>query len=321
MKQKGRELALALVFGLLLPMLMVHGAGNLAGVYVPPAPTDPTGTTGPAGAPKVRVRMGEETVTMDLEEYLVGVVLGEMPASFEPEALKAQAVVARTYTLRRHTTAPKHPEGGVCTDPACCQAWRDPAECDSGNLEKVRRAVQDTAGLVLTYEGSLIEATYFASSGGRTEDAVAVWGSDLPYLQAVDSPEEAYADRYMATVTMTAAEFSDALGLTLSGSPGSWVRSVSYTNGGGVETMDIGGHVFRGTELRSLLGLRSTAFVISASADRITVTTRGHGHRVGMSQYGAQAMALAGSTFDEILAHYYPGTILEESIDIVGLLG
>ena len=108
----------------------------------------------------------------------------------------------------------------------------------------------------------------------------------------------------------SAGAFQDALGVKLSGSPGSWFRDVAYTDGGGVDTIVIGGTTYRGTELRSLLGLRSTAFSVSTTEDTVTVTTRGYGHRVGMSQYGADAMAVTGSTCPEILAHYYPGTTL-----------
>ena len=330
MEHKRNNWIPAVLLGWLLPMLLVNLAGSYMGLYAP-VPTIPSGPEdGPTETlPRTGIMVCMEdgtAVKMDLEEYVLGVVLGEMPSSFEDEALKAQAVVARTYTLRRQNGPSKHASGAVCTDPSCCQAYRAPANyLASGGtdqmVQRVKNAVMDTAGLVLTYRGELIEATYFASSGGRTEDALAVWGSDLPYLQAVDSPEEAYEDRYMAQVVFTAQEFEKALGLELTGSPGAWVRSVSYTNGGGVDAMDIGGHVFSGTELRRLLGLRSTAFVIRAEGDRITVVTRGHGHRVGMSQYGAQAMALEGKTFREILAHYYAGTELEECVDIVGNLG
>ena len=164
-------------------------------------------------------------------------------------------------------------------------------------------------------------ATYFSCSGGRTEDAAAVWGSDVPYLQATDSPESAYYDKTIATVTFTAAEFSTALGQDLSGSPATWFGSITYTKGGGVDTMVIGGTTYKGTTLRQKLGLRSTAFTMTAVGDHITVTTRGYGHRVGMSQYGAEAMAAQGSTYEQILRHYYKGTELLNWIDNMENLG
>ena len=251
---------------------------------------------------------------MDLREYLVGVVLAEMPASFESEALKAQAVVARTYT-RKRMEGGKHGQAAVCMDSGCCQGWRSGEDylAQGGKqsaVEKVRAAVADTDGLVLRYEGRLIDATYFSCSGGVTEDAVAVWGQDVPYLKSVQSPGEEEAPRFSDTVTFSPGDFAGKLGLSAAGDPGNWFGAVTYTAGGGVETMVIRGKSFSGTQLRSKLGLRSTAFAITVSGDKITVTTRGFGHRVGMSQYGAQAMAQSGSSFSEILAHYYTGTEL-----------
>ena len=251
---------------------------------------------------------------MDLREYLVGVVLAEMPASFEPEALKAQAVVARTYT-RKRMEGGKHGQAAVCMDSGCCQGWRSGEDylAQGGKksaVEKVRAAVADTDGLVLRYEGRLIDATYFSCSGGVTEDAVAVWGQDVPYLKSVQSPGEEDAPRFSDTVTFSPAELAGKLGLSAAGDPGSWFGTVTYTAGGGVETMVIRGKTFSGTQLRSKLGLRSTAFEIQVSGNTITVTTRGFGHRVGMSQYGAQAMAKDGSSFADILAHYYSGAEL-----------
>ena len=265
---------------------------------------------------------GEVTV-MELEEYIRGVVLAEMPASFEEEALKAQAIVARTYALKRQEEGIRHPDGAVCTDHTCCQAYisdKDYLAEGRGNqtcIDKIAQAVEATQGQVLTYEGTLIEATYFSCSGGRTEDAVAVWGTDVPYLQAVDSPGEENADAYWEQVYFTATEFAAALGRTLTGAPSSWLGKVTYTDGGGVATMYIGGICYEGTQLRALLGLNSTIFTMTASSGGITVDMLGHGHRVGMSQYGADAMAVTGSTCEEILAYYYQGT----RIDKINTLG
>ena len=251
---------------------------------------------------------------MTMEAYLTGVVLAEMPASFEPEALKAQAVVARTYTRRRMESS-KHTAAAVCMDPGCCQSWRSESDyLDSGgrerDLQKVRQAVADTDGLVLRYDGKLIDATYFSCSGGSTEDAVAVWGQDVPYLQAVQSPGEEEAPRFTDSVSFSPVQVAEKLGLTADGDPGSWFGAVTHTDGGGVDTMVILGKEFTGTGLRSKLGLRSTAFEVTVTGKPITFTTRGFGHRVGMSQYGAQAMAKEGSTCAQILAHYYIGTEL-----------
>jgi stage II sporulation protein D len=169
----------------------------------------------------------------------------------------------------------------------------------------------ETAGQVLRYDGALIEATYFSCSGGMTEDAAAVWGSDLPYLQSTPSPGEEKAEHFTDTVTFTAEEFARRLDIAPEGLPATWFSEPVYTDGGGILTMEIGGVTFKGTTLRQLLGLNSTAFILSAVGDTITVTTKGFGHRVGMSQYGADAMAVQGSTYEQILLHYYRGTTLE----------
>ena len=258
---------------------------------------------------------------MDLEDYIRGVVLAEMPASFEMDALKAQAVAARTYALRRQTLTDRHPQGAVCADHTCCQAWMSDEDYLKSrgtklDLEKVRDAVNETAGQVLTYEGRLAETTYFSCSGGQTEDAAAVWGEEIPYLQSVVSPGEEGSAEYEQTLYFTSAEFADKLGRKLTGMPSQWLGEATETEGGGVATMVIGGVTYSGTELRRLLGLNSTIFTMEADEAGITVTTRGNGHRVGMSQYGADAMAVAGSSYTEILAYYYPGTVIDKLSDV-----
>ncbi len=264
------------------------------------------------------LRNTEGTVTaMDMDTYLVGVILAELPASFEDEAKMAQAVVARTFALKAVHTGGKHEDGSVCTQSACCQAYTslDEYREEGGkeeNIQSAYEAVAATSGQVLTYEDELIEATYFSCSGGSTEDAIAVWGRDFPYLRATDSPGEEGAKHYSDTVTFTPSEFCEKLGTSLTGAPETWFGMTTYTAGGGIATMHIGGKAYAGTDLRKLLGLRSTAFTVTATADEISITTRGYGHRVGMSQYGADAMAAAGSSYDQILAHYYPGTTLEQ---------
>ena len=324
MRALAKDILIAAVMGLLVPGIVLNLAVDRTAQpqSEPTAPqtTEQTGQTLPLRTVRlpVLVRQDDGTVLRtDMDEYLVGVVLAEMPVSFEEAALEAQSVVARTYARKVWETGGKHGDGSVCTWSSCCQSYISPEKYLSQGgteegLEKVRTAVTATSGQVLTYEGALIEATYFSCSGGSTEDAAAVWGTDFPYLQAVSSPGEEKAVHYTDTVCFTAEEFQNALGVSLSGSPGSWFRDVTYTDGGGVDSMVIGGMSYRGTELRTLLGLRSTAFSVSTTEDTVTITTRGYGHRVGMSQYGADAMAVTGSTCPEILAHYYPGTTLTE---------
>ena len=255
------------------------------------------------------VMTDEGVVRMQVENYLIGVVLAEMPAEFDIEALKAQAVVARTYTHKR-MQSPKHTSSDICTNPACCQAYMDVKTYmknggSDAAVSKIEKAVSMTESEVLYYDDQLIEATYFSCSGGRTEDAAEVWGGDVPYLQSVDSPGEENATHYTDTVRFNKSDFCSLLDIPLSATVS--VSEIKYTQGGGVLQLTVDGYTFSGTQIRSLLGLRSTAFVISIAGDSVTVTTKGFGHRVGMSQYGAEAMAVSGYSYEEILTHYYSG--------------
>lgn len=318
MRPLWKDVVLAAILGVVLPGLVIgFGVAIRDGMAEQPEQPPPEGmhTVSSYEPVTMYLRQGEEKIPMELETYLVGVVCGEMPASFETEALKAQAVVARTYTLKAMTTGGKHRDGSLCQDPACCQAYI--AESDylalgrtQADLEKIQSAVRDTACLVLTYEGSLIEATYFSCSGGSTEDAVAVWGTDYPYLRAKKSPGEEQATYFQDKVFFTRNTLEQALGVSLNADPTAWIGYTTYTAGGGVNTMVIGGKEFRGTQLRSLLGLRSTAFTVEVQGEGIDIVTKGYGHRVGMSQYGADAMASNGADFHQILAYYYTGTEL-----------
>lgn len=312
---KGKTI-IAFALGLVTPIVLALVLGHWEGV--PGMDSSPNATTVPlenVSAATICVLNSQANVEeMELESYLVGVVLAEMPTSFPDEALKAQAVVARTYTLRRQSSG-KHEQGAVCMEANCCQGYRAVDAYLSGGgtaeeLEKVRQAVAATSGQVLTYDGEPIDATYFSCSGGRTEAAVAVWGADVPYLQAVESPGEEDAAYYTQEMIFSPAEFARLLGLAREDAPEEWFSQVSYTDGGGVDTMTIQGQSYRGTELRNALALPSTSFTVTVENGQIHITTRGFGHRVGMSQYGARAMAQSGSDYSEILAHYYPGTQL-----------
>lgn len=328
MKRIISEISKALIMGMLVPGLMLSAAVRLMqpSTYGHAAVTDPTISTQlhtlPAGDLQpaeytIELRNGDAVTQIDLEEYLVGVVLAEMPASFESEALKAQAVAARTYAMRCCTDGKRHGSNTICTNHACCQAYISPETYvgtygTRADMEKVRSAVYQTAGQVLTYGGELITAAYFSCSGGTTEDAVAVWGYEIPYLRSVQSPGEETAPVYTDTVEFTPEQFCAAMAIRLTGKPNTWFGDTVYTDGGGVSIMTIGGVAYRGTTLRTLLGLRSTAFSVRISGDKIVFTTSGFGHRVGMSQYGADAMAASGSTYDEILTHYYSGAELTQ---------
>ena len=314
---------LAFIMGMLLPAFLFTVAEKMILKNQAEIPTDATESTEQTeqrlenSDDTIAVLLSDGTISqMEMDTYLVGVLLGEMPTDFHDEARKAQAVVARTYARKRNTSGQKHDFGAVCTDSTCCQAYRSvDSFLSSGGtqaaVDKVSALVASTTNQVLTFQGALIEATYFSCSGGRTEDAVAVWGTEIPYLQAVESPGEENATYYTENVKFSAHEFAELLGINSKGAPHTWFGATTYTDGGGVATMVIGGKTFQGTTLRQKLGLRSTAFVLTAVGDSIHITTKGFGHRVGMSQYGADAMAVKGHTYEEILAHYYPGTVLE----------
>ena len=323
MKRILEELLVCLLMGAVLPgafAFLSQKIVNPGGVRAVPAEAVVTEQSPMAkpltGNPEIPVLLSDGTVrTMDLEEYLVGVVLAEMPASFEGEALKAQAVAARTYAAKAHKKGGKHGDGSICTESTCCQAYvSESTYLRSGGtelgIEKVRGAVSATRGQVLLYENELIEATYFSCSGGTTEDAKAVWGAEFPYLKAVDSPGEESTEYYRDTVILPKNRAEMLLGLELPENPAQWIGVTRRTPGNGVATMEIGGRIFKGTELRTLLGLRSTAMTVHADDRGLVIETRGWGHRVGMSQYGADAMAVQGKTYEEILKHYYQGTEL-----------
>lgn len=317
-----KDIMAGLVMGMIVPGIVLNYAAaqlqpeteEIAVAAAAMAPESPEETQSIENKLKVRLRnQSAEVIQWEMDAYLVGVVLAEMPAGFETEALKAQAVVARTYALKAYTTGGKHGDGSVCTQSGCCQAYISEENYLKNrgtpkDVEKVRSAVLETSGYVLMYGGELIEATYFSCSGGQTEDAVAVWGTDFPYLRSVASPGEENAAYYTGTTQMEGKEFCRLLGISPQGSPNDWIEDITYTSGGGIDEAVIGGKVFSGVQLRQLLGLRSTAVSMQVQGQTIVLTTKGYGHRVGMSQYGADAMAASGSNWRQILAHYYSGT-------------
>ncbi len=321
MYNKWKDAIWALILGLIFPAVLISltakdlpKRGDL--LIEKAESAEQTQETAQSDTLQITVLMDNGDVSvMDMDEYLTAVVLCEMPSDFELEALKAQAVVARTYALRRQKYSSKHTGAAVCTASSCCQGYCDPETylASGGNgvfVDTVRQAVVSTANEVLVYDGALIEATYFSCSGGMTEDALAVWGTDIPYLRATESPGESNASHYVDTVSFTTEEFAQRLGITLSADRKDLVGQITYTDGGGIDTMRICGRDYKGTTLRQLLGLRSTAFTMTIVGNTVTITTKGYGHRVGMSQYGADAMAAQGSTYKEILSHYYQGTEL-----------
>ncbi len=264
---------------------------------------------------------GQRT-TLPLEEYLVGVVAAEMPASFHVEALKAQAVAARTYTLSRLKGGCTS-ECDLCSDSGCCQAYNTDAACKekwganyTQNIKKIRDAVEETQGEALYYDGELIEALYHAASGGQTEDSENVFASARPYLRGVESENEVGSSHITDEERLTRKAFVKAVNAAWpkaklkAGSLPDQVKITERFDSGRVKAIKLGGVTVTGRELRSALELRSAWFTIEFTSDEVVINTRGYGHGVGMSQAGANGMAQEGATYREILAHYYTGTTI-----------
>lgn len=297
----------------------------LAAPSLPPLPLAEGAETRPGEdalpAPTLRLLCGGEVLELDAEEYLVGAVAAEMPASFPEDALMAQAVAARSYALYCRETG-KHPEADLCADPGCCQAWRSEEELQAGwgedyeqNLARVRQAVEGTRGLVLSFEGAPILAAFHSSSAGATEDCGAVW-NPRPYLVSVSSPETASdVPGYCSMLRCAALDFRDVILSTcpeanFSAPPEDWIGETERDESGRVASITLGGVPLTGAKLRQLFSLRSTAFQLAYEDGFFVFSVTGFGHGVGMSQYGAMVLAREGSTWQEILAHYYPGTSL-----------
>ncbi|OMF24234.1 stage II sporulation protein D [Paenibacillus sp. FSL H8-0259] len=339
-------LAAPLLAALLLPLAVVplRGGGQQP---APPAVPQATAAPAPPGAaaaeapqPEVSVYLSQsgQIETLPLEEYVSGVLAAEMPADFELEALKAQAVAARTFIARRllagdHSGVPV-PEADV-SDTVSHQAYISQAVLErdfaSGSkragLAKLRRAVLETRGIIMTYKGQPITASFFASSGGYTENSEDYWNAEVPYLRSVASPwEREITPNLAVTYTFSNSELRSKLGLTArelpaaanlaasgkalqvsSSSAGLPAEVISLTAGHRIKKISIGGTVFTGREVREKLGLRSSQFTWKRKDGKVLITTYGNGHGVGMSQWGANGMAKQGSTATQILKHYYSG--------------
>lgn len=311
----------------LLPLAVVTPFPTAA-VHPRPEPTRTQTPTAETPLPKdektenpvLRVLRDGQVTELELNDYLTGVVRAEMPASFELEALKAQAVAARTYTLYQLRGGGRHAEADICTDSACCQAYLDEGtarknwgEQAEEYAEKTARAVTETDGQTVLYEGEPILAAFHSSSAGLTRPAREVWSSDLPYLQAVESREAGeQVPNYYSRLDISAADFREKAlaafgGADLSGSPAGWLRDAVTDAAGNVKTLRLGGVTVRGSQLRSLLGLRSACFTWESDENGLTFFVTGYGHGVGLSQYGANRMAKEGADWQEILRHYYTG--------------
>lgn len=273
-----------------------------------------------------------QVVELDLHTYLCGVVAAEMPAAFPEEALKAQALAARTYSLyqlhlyEQGKAIPESHQGAqMCTDHTHCKAYKD-LEAEQDQLwgknadyyrDKITRAVEATDGQIATWEGEPIAAVFHSTASGRTESAQAVWGNETPYLVSVESPGGEASPRWHGEMIMTRQALKDKLlsqwpEMDLESPPAHWFKASERSEAGGVIEVSVGGVRVKGTELRTLLGLNSTNFTyeVLESGD-LRFCTTGYGHGVGMSQYGAKALAEDGMDYEEIIKWYYTGVEIE----------
>lgn len=270
-------------------------------------------------------RIGE----IELEEYVKGVIAGEMPAAFEFDALKSQAVAARTKALHQKIKYgaegnPAHPGAEVC-NAVHCQVYRSKDQLEKINSKdwmenywpKIERAVEETKGLVITYDGKLIDPLYHSTSGGRTENSEDVFTSAAPYLRSVESPYEEASKHLEDEVTLSTNEFITKINNTYKkcnlnkNNVVDSLKILERSEGGRITKMKVGNDILTGRNIRELFGLKSADFKITISGDKMIFKTKGYGHGVGMSQYGANGMAKQGYIFEDILKHYYQGVEIE----------
>lgn len=256
---------------------------------------------------KVKVEKENSTIELDLEEYVVGVLGCEMPALFEEEALKAGAVAARTYVLNKiqanenKTISSTTNDQCYSTNEELANKWQENYQQYFQNIEK---AVENTSGEYMTYEDNIIKAYYFSTSNGYTENVANVFGETLDYLVSVESPYDENTKQFYSKVIINKEEFLNKLNLKETNIK---IGNITRTESNRVETITINDKIYTGIEIRKLLNLRSTDFDISIAGNEIEIATKGYGHGVGMSQYGANELAKIGYAYDEILKHYYSG--------------
>lgn len=299
---------------ILLPAFMIRGC------FTSPRPE----VKGP-DVVSVYIVNEKKLVKMKLEDYLEGVVAAEMPVSFHIEALKAQAVAARTYTVLRMRAlggrgCEKHPGADVCTDSTHCQAWQSKNEQMQKwgvwgyfNMKKIARAVKQTEGLIMVYNNKPIDAIFHSTSGGKTENSEDVWQNYVPYLRSVVSKYENHSPKLISKNTVSVDLFLNKLKekypdiIIDKNSLASQMKVLERSEGGKVVRMQIGNKTIRGSEIRNMFGLNSSGFNWKVEGNKIRFTVIGYGHGVGMSQYGADGMAKKGYDFKKILTHYYTG--------------
>ncbi|MBB6450452.1 stage II sporulation protein D [Geomicrobium halophilum] len=266
-------------------------------------------------------REGQDKVEdVELEDYVAGVVSAEMPAAFEMEALKAQALVARTFVVKQMKLGDDEslPEDAIVTDTTSHQVFKNEEEWEQewgaeaeDRMEKINSAVEATAGEIITYDGSPITASFFSTSNGHTENAEEYWETSLPYLQSVESPWDVGSPRYENTKRYPVAEIEQRLGVSIPEGT-DLQENIERTEGNRIASVTIGNTTFHGREIRELLELDSSDFEWQREGEEIVIHTKGWGHGVGMSQYGADGMAKEGNNYRQIVDHYYQDVEIAE---------
>lgn len=268
----------------------------------------------------------DEVEEVNLDEYITNVVSAEMPATYDLEALKAQAIVARTYTIYKITSSKKHENADICDKSTCCQAWISREDrlkkWDDGkekeNWNKIVQAVNETVGKIITHEGKPINAFFHANSGGKTEVPFYVWGgTGYPYLQVVETSGEENYSGYKSEAKFTKKEFVEKVkkeheNFEIDFEEENCIEIVERDDSNRVVTVKIGNLNLSGVETRTLLGLRSANFTIEINKDEILFKVIGYGHGVGMSQTGADSLAKQGKNYEEIIKHFYTGVEIIE---------
>lgn len=267
-------------------------------------------------------RSGQDQVKQfDMHDYVVGVVAAEMPADFDIEALKAQTLAARTYIVKQLLDGEflNVPKGAEVTDTTMNQVFKDHNELKEiwgadydWKLKKVEKAVNGTEGQIITYKGKPITPSFFSTSNGYTENAEDYWSDPYPYLKSVPSPWDVDSPKYEAETTLPVAKVEKGLGVDITQQEGEVGTVLDQTAGHRVAKVKIGGKTFTGRDIREKLNLRSSDFDMVKQGDTVQITTKGFGHGVGMSQYGANGMAMAGSNYQKIISHYYKGVDITE---------
>ncbi|PKG22821.1 stage II sporulation protein D [Niallia nealsonii] len=310
---------------LVLPFMEEKVSGKL-GENVQEETIQPKKSSEPSVEVAVYREAQKKVEKLALDDYVAGVVASEMPADFEVEALKAQALTARTYIVKKLASGNSIslPQGAVVGDSVNYQVYKSSDELKKiwkasdyeWKMKKIKEAVKATSGQILTYDGTPIDATFFSTSNGYTENSSAIWPNDIPYLTSVASPWDKKSPKYNGRKVISVAEFEQKLGVTLSNSKAIG-EITEKTEGKRVAKVNISGKVLTGKEIRTKLDLKSTDFTWVRKGNDIIITTEGYGHGVGMSQYGANGMAAEGKSYEDIVKYYYKGVQLSKADNLL----